>query len=77
MAGESVADRLRHRRRFDPATAARIAADVARGLEVAHRRGGHRDIKPVNILLDADIGITRRLELPLVAHGRPYLARNG
>ncbi|HEY6563846.1 MAG TPA: protein kinase, partial [Pirellulaceae bacterium] len=39
----------------DPRTAARLVADLADGLAVAHREGiFHRDVKPENILLDAE-----------------------
>src|ERR1700722_19057117 len=38
---------------IQPARAAAIAAEVASGLEFAHRHGViHRDIKPANVLID-------------------------
>jgi len=55
-----------------PPEAARIAADVCLGLEVAHERGIiHRDIKPQNILIDrhsqvriTDFGVAKALSAP-------------
>lgn len=53
--GGSVADRLEKNGPFSMAEAVSIAAQVALGLEVAHRHGViHRDIKPDNIMFDAD-----------------------
>ncbi|HUV10883.1 MAG TPA: protein kinase, partial [Acidimicrobiia bacterium] len=63
--GESLRDVLRERGRLAPMQAARVTAEIAAGLDFAHRHGTvHRDIKPGNVLIDpsgqvkvADFGI--------------------
>jgi tRNA A-37 threonylcarbamoyl transferase component Bud32 len=58
LEGQTLADRLRRDGALPPAEAARIAAAVADGLDVAHRAGIlHRDIKPSNIMLTAAGGV--------------------
>jgi eukaryotic-like serine/threonine-protein kinase len=65
--GDDLATRIRNEAPLPPGTAARIAADVASGLAVAHARGiVHRDVKPGNIILDhadrariTDFGVAR------------------
>ena len=67
--GESLRDRLRRERELPLDDALRIATEVARALDYAHRHATvHRDIKPENILLTsegdalvADFGIARAL----------------
>lgn len=58
---------------IEPVTAARIAAEIARGLHHAHVRGlVHRDVKPGNIFLVADdegIERARLLDFGLVKEG--------
>ena len=55
VAGGSLADRLKANGRFSINGAVSVMTQIAAGLDVAHRHGlVHRDIKPDNILFDAD-----------------------
>jgi serine/threonine-protein kinase len=53
--GESLRDRLKREKQLPVEDAVRIAREVADALAYAHDRGVvHRDVKPANILLEAD-----------------------
>lgn len=53
--GTDLRTRLNQERRLAPEQAVSVIADVADGLAAAHRAGVvHRDVKPENILLDAN-----------------------
>jgi len=55
--GETLGDRLRARGPLPPAVATRMMREVAWALSYAHGRGiVHRDIKPDNILIEAETG---------------------
>ena len=55
LARGTLSDRIGGHRSLSPETTAAVAAQVATGLDYAHRRGlVHRDIKPDNILFDED-----------------------
>jgi eukaryotic-like serine/threonine-protein kinase len=68
--GQTLKQRINREGALDPQEAIAYAIEVARGLAVAHGRNMvHRDIKPQNILIDAegrakltDFGISRQLE---------------
>jgi serine/threonine-protein kinase len=68
--GETLKQRINRIGALDPQEALAYAIEIARGLTVAHnRRMVHRDIKPQNVLIDAegrakltDFGISRQLE---------------
>jgi len=53
--GEDLAALIRRTGALSPRQAAGLTAEVARALEIAHRRGiVHRDVKPHNVMLAAD-----------------------
>lgn len=57
--GVTLAERLRVEGRIPVADAQRILRELAEALECAHKAGVvHRDIKPLNVLIDADTGRT-------------------
>ena len=57
IGGGSLADRLQREKQLPIDDAARIFSEVASALAHAHKRGVvHRDIKPQNVLLDAESG---------------------
>jgi eukaryotic-like serine/threonine-protein kinase len=68
--GETLKQRISRNGALDPQEAIAYAIEIARGLSVAHaRKMVHRDIKPQNVLIDAegrakltDFGISRQLE---------------
>ena len=68
--GETLKQRIDRVGALDPQEALAYAIEIARGLTVAHARNMvHRDIKPQNVLIDAegrakltDFGISRQLE---------------
>src|SRR6516225_6354762 len=72
LEGQDLRAELMKRGKFSPEEAARIILQISRALEVAHGEGVvHRDLKPQNIMLDAngrayvmDFGIARSAYLP-------------
>ncbi len=65
--GESLADVLDRETKLPVEEAARIGAQVARGLAAAHAQGlVHRDIKPANLLLERDSRLVRITDFGLV-----------
>lgn len=57
LRGRTLGERLKDTRRIEPSMAARIGADIASALSVAHAaKIIHRDLKPANIFLHSDDG---------------------
>jgi eukaryotic-like serine/threonine-protein kinase len=79
VAGETLKERIRRVGRLPVEEAIAYAIEIARALDAAHQRNiVHRDVKPQNVLIDAegsakvtDFGIARSLdEAGLTADGR-------
>ena len=69
VAGETLGERLRTRGPLPPAEATRMMREVAWALAYAHGRGiVHRDVKPDNIMLEADTGRAMVTDFG-IAHG--------
>jgi hypothetical protein len=70
VAGESLAARLRREGRLDSEQACTLLAAVCDALDYAHRQGVvHRDIKPDNILIDAESGTPRLTDFGIARLG--------
>jgi hypothetical protein len=69
--GQSVQELVDERKMIEPREAARIALEIARGLQAVHAEGIiHRDIKPANVLLN------RRSEVKLIDFGLAFDAED-
>ena len=83
--GETLADTLGRHGPLEPARAARIAAEVARALGVAHAAGiVHRDVKPGNVMVTPggraklmDLGIARSLDGETITKASTVLGTAG
>ena len=70
VAGTDLAELLAVEAPLSPTRAARLATEIAGGLDAAHEAGlVHRDIKPANVLLDSsehvyltDFGLTKQVD---------------
>lgn len=82
--GETVAERLARGERFSTADVVRLVAQIADGLDAAHRRGIlHRDISPDNIMVSErdgelmakvlDFGIAKGVQRPVPMATGPSL----
>ncbi|MEZ6185360.1 MAG: serine/threonine-protein kinase [Planctomycetota bacterium] len=74
--GETLGSRLKREGPLPPPDAARLVAQLARGLAHAHTRGViHRDIKPDNVLLHD--GVPRLTDFGLARFGERHLTQTG